>query len=82
MKLRMSLLFTAVLSLAACAETGKPYPLDTCIISGDKLGSMGKPYSFVKNGQQVKLCCDGCREDFDKDPDKYLKEIAAKSAKP
>ncbi len=66
--------------MVSCEAPGKPYPLDTCIISGDKLGEMGKPYVFVRNGQQVKLCCDGCLEDFDKDPDKYLKEIAAKAA--
>lgn len=66
---------------ASCSETGKPYPLDTCIISGEKLGSMGKPYVFVKDGQQVKLCCDGCLDDFNKDPAKFLKEIAAKAVK-
>jgi hypothetical protein len=79
MKLASLLLASAALALASCSAPGKPYPLDTCVVSGDKLGEMGKPYVFVKNGQQVKLCCDGCLTDFNKDPDKYLKKIAAKS---
>jgi hypothetical protein len=79
MKLMPLLSLFAVLALVSCSAPGKPYPLDTCVVSGEKLDSMGKPYVFVKNGQQVKLCCDGCLEDFNKDPDKYLKKIAAKS---
>ena len=54
----------------------KPYPLKTCIVMGDKLDK--KPFVFVYSGQQIKLCCEGCKEDFDKDPQKYLKKIAAK----
>lgn len=56
----------------------KDYPLDTCIVSGEKLGEMGKPVSFVHDGQEIKLCCKGCRKDFDKDPGKYLKELKKK----
>ena len=79
MKLTPLLFLSAALALASCSAPGKPYPLDTCVVSGEKLDSMGKPYVFVKNGQEVKLCCDGCLKDFNKDPDKYLKKIAAKS---
>jgi hypothetical protein len=81
MKLHLPLLLFATLSLSACGEAGKPYPLDTCIVSGEKLGSMGKPHVIVKDGQQVKFCCAGCEDDFNKEPDKFLKEIAAKVAK-
>jgi Heavy metal binding domain len=35
----------------------KPYPLDTCVVDGMKLGSMGDPYVFVYEGQEIKLCC-------------------------
>ena len=38
---------------------------------------MGKPYVFVYQGQEVKLCCPDCKEDFDKNPDKYMKLIRA-----
>jgi hypothetical protein len=53
----------------------KPYPLDFCIVSDDKLGGMGKPVVFVYNGLEIKLCCKPCRKDFNKDPEKYLKEL-------
>jgi hypothetical protein len=51
--------------------------LTTCPVSGDKLGEMGKPYVFVYQDQEVKLCCSSCKKDFDKDPDKYIKLIRA-----
>jgi hypothetical protein len=79
MKRKTPLLLCLALALAACGEAGKPYPLDTCIVSGEKLNSMGGPYVFMKDGQQVKLCCDGCLDEFNKESDKFLKEIAARS---
>ena len=59
-------------------ETTKPYKLETCIVSDDKLGEMGKPFVFVHEGQEIKLCCKSCRKDFDKDPAKYLKKLEKK----
>jgi YHS domain-containing protein len=56
----------------------KPYKLDVCVVSGEKLGEMGKPVSFVYNGQEIKLCCKNCRKGFDKDPAKYLKKLEGK----
>lgn len=41
-------------------RTGDPYTLDTCPISGGKLGSMGDPVELVLAGRMVKLCCAGC----------------------
>ena len=56
----------------------KPDLLKTCPVFGEKLGGeMGKPYVFVYQGQEVKLCCADCKTDFDKDPAKYLKKIRA-----
>ena len=60
---------------AAAATPPKPDQLTTCPVSGDKLGEMGKPYVFVYQGQEVKLCCSGCKKDFDKNPAPYLKKI-------
>ena len=54
----------------------KPYPLDTCIVSGEKLGEMGKPHVIQHNGQEIKFCCKDCVKEFNKDPDKYLKKLA------
>jgi hypothetical protein len=53
----------------------KPYPLEKCVVSDEKLGEMGKPYVFTHEGQEVKLCCKSCLKDFNKDPKKYMKKI-------
>jgi YHS domain-containing protein len=55
----------------------KPYPLKTCVVSGEELGKMGEPFRFSYKGQEIKLCCKGCEKDFNKDPEKYLQKLAA-----
>jgi YHS domain-containing protein len=68
--------------LSEPATNAIPDRLTTCPVSGDKLGGdMGGPYVFVYQGQQVKLCCKGCKKDFLKDPAKYLKTIRAADKK-
>jgi YHS domain-containing protein len=64
-------------------DAKKEYPLKTCVVSDEKLGSMGKPYVIKHEGKEVQFCCKGCEKDFKKDPAKYLKKIdeAAKKAK-
>jgi len=58
------------------AEKAKPYPLETCVVSGEKLGGdMGKPYVFIYQGREIKLCCQGCLKAFDKEPAKYIKKL-------
>jgi hypothetical protein len=59
----------------------KPYTLETCSVSGEKLGEMGKPYVFVHEGREIKLCCKSCLKDFKKDPAKYVKKIETEEAK-
>jgi YHS domain-containing protein len=56
----------------------KPYPLKTCIVSDEELGSMGTPLTEVYEGQEIKFCCDGCPGRFKKDPAKYLKKLEGK----
>jgi len=81
--LSLSVLAAPLASLAADAkDTPKPDKLDTCPVSGDKLGEMGRPFVFVYQGQEVKLCCKNCKKDFDKDPGKYLKKIRAADQSP
>lgn len=80
MKTQLATLLTAVLlglTLASCAGTAgaKPYPFDVCIVSGNKLGSMGTPVTKVHQGQEVKFCCRPCVEDFDADPDKFMAKL-------
>jgi YHS domain-containing protein len=59
----------------------KPYPLDTCLVCDMKLDSMGKPFTFVYNGQEIKVCDKSEQADFNKDPKKFLKKLAAAEAK-
>lgn len=62
----------------------KPYPLDVCIVGGEKLGSMGTPATLIYQGQQVKFCCSGCQPEFEANPAKFLQKLSAlpKSAAP
>ena len=61
------------------AETAK-YPLQVCTVSGDKLGSMGKPMAYIwkeagKPDRLVLFCCNDCPPEFRKEPAKYLAMI-------
>jgi len=83
---KLSLLAVALALVALAAntvraedkkDTAKPYPLEKCIVSDEKLGEMGKPYVFTHEGQEIKLCCKSCLKDFKKEPAKYLKKLDA-----
>ena len=65
----------------ALDPNAKPYPLKTCLVSGEELGKMGEPYRLTYKGQEIKLCCKGCEKDFNKEPEKHLQKIAAASGK-
>lgn len=69
-----------VLVLNACASTGstagvKPYLSPTCIVGGNKLGSMGTPVRLVHEGQEIKFCCKPCVKKFTANPGKYLAKL-------
>ncbi len=70
------------LGFAARAEEqagfkGDPYTLNTCVVSGEPLGSMGEPVVHVQDGRDIKFCCSGCTPKFNADPAKYLAKIDA-----
>ena len=83
MKLKLVFsLFAGVLLagfVVGCASTStqeaKAYPLQTCLVSDEKLDGHGEPFVFVHNGQQIKMCCEDCMAEFKKDPDKYLAKL-------
>ena len=52
-----------------------------CPVTGEKLGSMGKPVKISVKGRTVFLCCEGCKEAIEKDPEKYLAKLDASQAK-
>ncbi len=81
--LRSLLTLSLMLAIGSvCAEDAKPIPytLDTCIVSGEKLGEMGDAVVKVIDGREVKFCCAGCIKKYNKDPAKYLAEADAKMA--
>jgi len=49
-----------------------------CPVSGQSLGSMGKPVKVEVKGRTVFLCCAGCKKRLLADPDKYVKKLDEK----
>lgn len=82
-----------VLALASCGDSGstksapvagvakKAYPLDVCVVSGEKLGSMGEPHVITHDGTEVQFCCDNCVPKFTADPAPYMAKIKEAAAK-
>ncbi len=56
------------------AQSGE-YPLDTCVVSGQELDSMGGPVNYVMGNRLVKLCCAGCVNALEEDPAGHLAKI-------
>jgi hypothetical protein len=60
---------------AKAADLVKSYPLTTCVVSHDSLGGMGETVDALYEGRLIRFCCKGCVKSFNKNPDKYLKEL-------
>jgi len=80
----LTVLSSLTILLAACSGTApasaaggavKPYPLNTCIVTDNELGSMGKIITKRHQGQEVKFCCKPCIKKFDANPAKYLAKL-------
>lgn len=63
----VALTLLGIVAGAHAAAKVRPYPLDTCIITGEKLGEMGEPVVRVYDGREVKFCCNGCVGTFESD---------------
>ena len=63
------------LDKAITKSQSKDYPLSTCVVSGEELGSMGTPVKYIYRNQLVQFCCSGCIDTFNEHPDAYLKQI-------
>jgi len=59
----------------ATKEAVVPNPMTVCLVSGEDLGSMGKPFSFVHEGRQILLCCKSCEKEFKSDTAKFIKKF-------
>ncbi len=53
------------------------YPMMTCPVSEEPLTAMGEPVNLVYNNRLVRLCCNGCKKGFKKDPATYLATLDA-----
>jgi YHS domain-containing protein len=81
MKTLFSLLpVVALMAFGTIAHAGTPYPLQTCVVSGEKLDDMGKPVVINYKGTEVHFCCNHCVSKFNADPAKYLAKLKAAQA--
>lgn len=69
--------FIAEIDKAVVAAQKDTYPLEKCVVSDEKLGSMGDPIEYVSGTRLVRFCCKGCIKSFAKKPDEYLAKIDA-----
>jgi YHS domain-containing protein len=69
--------FVQKLDEAAAQAQRKAYPLETCVVGGGELGSMGEPVDVIVGGRLVRLCCKGCKPKLEKEPAKYLATVDA-----
>ena len=51
------------------------YPIDFCIVTGEKLGGMGDPVVKTYDGREVRFCCAMCPPKFEKDKKTYMKKL-------
>lgn len=78
--IRTLILALVALGAVTAADTpatetkAKPYPIDTCLVMGDKLDKDAA--SVVVEGQEFKVCCKGCIKKIQADPKGYLAKLA------
>ncbi len=94
---RLALLLATLLPLAAFAADAQDakknarasYPLAACLVSDEKFEASDKPVEYVhkeagKPDRLILVCCEGCIDDFKKEPAKFLAKLdtaAAEKAK-
>lgn len=64
----------------AATTEAEAYPIDWCIVSGEKLGSMGDPVVYKYQGKTIKFCCKRCVEIFEKAPEAFLAKYDSAAA--
>ena len=70
----------AALAELPAADQAAAEKQGACPVSGERLGSMGKPVKIAvkdSKGQdhEVFLCCSGCEDTIKNDPDTYLAKL-------
>lgn len=46
-----------------------------CPVTGELLGSMGKPIRLTVDGREVFICCAGCEDSLREEPEKYFSKL-------
>ena len=70
----------AKLDAALVEQRAASYALDTCLVSGEKLGSMGDPITFAYGYRVAKVCCKGCIKSVAKKHDEMIAKLDAAKA--
>lgn len=77
-----SAIIASAFALVSCAAPGgagqagvKRYTSDMCVVTDNKLGSMGDPVTKVYGNQEVKFCCKPCVAKYEKNPEKFATNI-------
>ena len=68
----------AKIDQAVIAAQKASYPLENCVISGEKIDEAGsdmEPVDYVHGTRLVRFCCKSCVKDFGQDPAKYMATI-------
>jgi hypothetical protein len=66
---------------AALIEAQRPnYKVDVCVVSGEKLGSMGEPVDVLYGTRLVRLCCGGCKKTVAKKGPELIAKLDALAA--
>ena len=84
MFLLVSMLMLTMLSLAGCKKKSEPVPAEakeivlqtieqkTCPVME---GPINKEIYTEYKGKKVYFCCAGCKDKFEKEPDKYIPKL-------
>lgn len=76
MKLTLILLTSLFLGAGLLTSAhASSYPLKVCLVTDNKLGSMGKVITIKHEGREVKFCCKPCVKKFNANPAKYLAKL-------
>jgi hypothetical protein len=67
--------YMAKLDAAYADQQRDDYALDTCVVTGAKLGSMGDPVELVAGTRLVRFCCAGCLPKFKANPAEFLVKL-------
>jgi YHS domain-containing protein len=67
------------------AKARDSYPLKTCLVSDEAITNLGEatPHIHRQSGKPdrvVFFCCEGCLDDFKKEPAKFLAKVDAAAA--